>query len=133
MEKRKKSDSVDEDATTQARKKAKQDPTGSDGNDEQPANSSSQAPSLEDLLNISSLNDENAICSRFDEIARVLMHDYRFVVHRAGVETAFEIQEMEFYLRKPVCHEDPFTHGSEEQKVSGRWYILSQTSSPRIH
>lgn len=40
-------------------------------------------------------------------------------------EFAFEILELEFYLWKYEIHEDPFTHGSEEQKRSGKWYISS--------
>ncbi|KAF8641302.1 hypothetical protein AX16_010081 [Volvariella volvacea WC 439] len=37
--------------------------------------------------------------------------------------TEFQIMEMEYYLLKGECHEDPFTHGSEEQKFSARWYF----------
>lgn len=126
MEKRKQNDLIDEEATAPARKKTKPNSSDNpDSNDKQLANPSSGHPGLEGLLDLSSLQEERAICNRFDEIARVLIHEYHLVVHRAGVETAFEIQEMEFYFQKAVCHEDPFTHGSEEQKVSGRWYALS--------
>jgi hypothetical protein len=39
---------------------------------------------------------------------------------------------MEFYLQKAKCHEDPFTHGSEEQKVSGRWCVCIRLSSGHL-
>ncbi|KAJ3573707.1 hypothetical protein NP233_g2259 [Leucocoprinus birnbaumii] len=91
---------------------------------DQPTSNSSLAGStahkLHDLLDFSALEDEVAISSRFDVIAQVFMHEYQLVVGHNGDETPFEIQEMEFYLQKAGCHEDPFTHGSEEQKVSGR-------------
>jgi hypothetical protein len=35
--------------------------------------------------------------------------------------TDLEILEMEFYLIAPEVHEDPFCHGSVEQKESGQW------------
>lgn len=99
---------------------------GSESDDAPPANSSSSAAlDLPALLDFSSFHDECEISDRFDEIARILMHEYHLVVILNGVETAFEIQEMEFYLQKAKCHEDPFTHGSEEQRVSGRWYVRS--------
>jgi len=99
--------------------------TYTDTVDDQPANSAIHPVSLHDLLDFTSLGDEISITNRFDTIARVLMHEHQLVVLCAGTETAFEIQEMEFYLQKAGCYEDPFTHGSEEQKVSGRWYVAS--------
>jgi hypothetical protein len=136
--KRKQIDIIDElgDVSAQAKKKVKSDsnPDSVDfdtSGGDPPANPSpsSNTLSLHELLDFSSLEDEYAISNRFDVIARVLMHDYWLVVSRDGAETAFEIQEVEFYLQKAVCHEDPFTHGSEEQKVSGRWCVSSFISS----
>ncbi|KXN88977.1 hypothetical protein AN958_06439 [Leucoagaricus sp. SymC.cos] len=130
--KRKQNSVIDEEAPTHPKKKVKansslasadSDDTTSTGDPPSKSSSSSNTLNLQDLLDFSSLEDEIAIGSRFDAIARVLMHEYQLVVGRDVVETAFEIQEMEFYLQKAVCHEDPFTHGSEEQKVSGRWYF----------
>jgi hypothetical protein len=112
--KRKQDDAASEETSTRATKKVKSDtPTNS--------SPSSNTLNLHELLDFSSLEDEAVISSRFDAVARILMHEYQLVVGRDGKETAFEIQEMEFYLQKALCHEDPFTHGSEEQKVSGRW------------
>lgn len=123
--KRKQTDIVDE--PTRAKKKAKPitNKVALELNDSPPANSSSATSNLHALLDFSSLNDESAISNRFDEIARVLIHEYHLVVSHGGVETAFEIQEMEFYLQKGKCHEDPYTHGSEEQKISGRWCAVA--------
>ncbi|KAF9443294.1 hypothetical protein P691DRAFT_713474 [Macrolepiota fuliginosa MF-IS2] len=128
--KRKQDDIVDEETSTRNKKKARPDGDSIDSfqdncDDDPPADpsSSSSTLNLHALLDFSSLKDESAISNRFDEIARVLIHEHRLVVSNNGVETAFEIQEMEFYLQKGVYHEDPFTHGSEEQKVSGRWYF----------
>jgi len=101
--------------------------TYSDTVNDRPANpaSATHPISLHDLLDFTSLGDEISITNRFDTIARVLMHGHQLVVLCAGTETAFEIQEIEFYLQKAGCYEDPFTHGSEEQKVSGQWYVPS--------
>ena len=71
--------------------------------------------------------------SRFDAIAQALLHDYRIVVVRNASESSsnkverkeeYQILELEFYLWKPGCHGDPFTHGSMEQKKSGQWFVL---------
>ncbi|KAF5364052.1 hypothetical protein D9756_000126 [Leucocoprinus leucothites] len=127
--KRKGNTGVDGEISAHPAKKIKVIPlegtTNTDTTSDPPSDPSSTVDtlSLHDLLDFSSLEDESAISSRFDVIARVLMHEYQLVVSHDGKETAFEIQEMEFYLRKAGHHEDPFTHGSEEQKVSGRWYF----------
>ena len=42
---------------------------------------------------------------------------------RQGLEIEYDILEIEFYLLKEGCHEDPYTHGAEEQRSSGRWYV----------
>ncbi|KAH0589406.1 hypothetical protein H2248_005163 [Termitomyces sp. 'cryptogamus'] len=74
-------------------------------------------------LDFSALNSTSAISERFDHLGRSLIHDFHLVVKSSNEETVFEILELEFYLRKDGCHEDPFTHGSEEQKVCGKWYF----------
>lgn len=79
------------------------------------------------LLHFSSLVDESEILYRFDQIARVLLHDFYLVVQGKQLKTEFEILELEFYLQKKACHEDPFTHGSEEQKICGNWYVAFAT------
>jgi hypothetical protein len=78
---------------------------------------------LAQLLDFSapSLENISAISDRFDQVANDLLHGYILVVRCGGVETEFRILELEFYLQKHGCHEDPFTHGSEEQEISGRW------------
>ena len=38
-----------------------------------------------------------------------------------ALKVDYEIIELEFYLQKSGLHEDPFTHGSDEQRQSGRW------------
>ena len=74
------------------------------------------------LLDFSALDNISAISDRFDQVGNALLHDYILVVRCGEVETEFRILELEFYLQKHGCHEDPFTHGSEEQKICGRWY-----------
>ncbi len=77
------------------------------------------------LLDFSSVQEEEEIKSRLDQISRSLLHDFRLAVRRAdGKEAEFEVLEAEFYLQIEGIHEDPFTHGSEEQKFSGRWYVV---------
>ena len=93
------------------------------------SNTSSCDIPLPQLLDFSSLNLASDICNRFDQVANALLFDFRLTLTCGDVETQFEILEMEFYLQKSHCHEDPFTHGSEEQKTSGRWYVSSNSSS----
>lgn len=84
-----------------------------------------QAPEtpLISLLDLSALTTRDEISSRFDAIAReVLCNRVLTIVHN-GVYTDYEILELEFYLQKSGCHEDPFTHGSFEQEQSGQWYF----------
>ncbi|KAF5358658.1 hypothetical protein D9758_007720 [Tetrapyrgos nigripes] len=81
---------------------------------------------LQELLDISSLSDLEGISVRFDKIAEALLQTFMLVLttYRGGeTDTCFRILELEFYLWKPQCHEDPFTHGSEEQRSSGQWYF----------
>jgi hypothetical protein len=83
---------------------------------------------LAQLLDFSTLENISAISDRFDQVASDLLHDYILVVGCGGVETEFKILELEFYLQKHGCHEDPFTHGSEEQEICGRWCSFSFSS-----
>jgi hypothetical protein len=108
------------------RKPAADDPgEGSNNNttmDEASANK--QLLAFKNLLDFSLVDTEEEIASRFDRIAKALMHEFRLVVRRENAqEMELEILEAEFYLQIAECHEDPFTHGSEEQRVSGRWYV----------
>jgi hypothetical protein len=82
--------------------------------------SSSDIP-LPQLLDLSSLNHISDISNRFDQLANALLYNFRLTLTCADIQTQFEILEMEFYFHKFDCHEDPFTHDSEEQKTTGRW------------
>jgi hypothetical protein len=88
----------------------------------------SDQPELGSLLDLTSLTTADEISRRFDDIADALFFRYRLCLGCGdGVSpTEFDLLEFEFYLKKPGCHEDPFTHGSEEQKQSGRWFVLLQ-------
>ncbi|KAG6886731.1 hypothetical protein C0995_005393 [Termitomyces sp. Mi166 len=74
-------------------------------------------------LDFSTLHSTSTISDRFDHVGRSLLYDFHLVVKSGHEETVFEILELEFYLRKDGYHEDPFTHGSEEQRVCGKWYF----------
>ncbi len=84
---------------------------------------------LQRLLDFSSLANETDILHRFEDIANEILLRFRLVVNR----TELEILELEFYLWKDRVHEDPFTHGSEEQKVLGRWSVLGKSHSVVEH
>jgi hypothetical protein len=74
------------------------------------------------MLDLSSVTEEKEIADRMTQISKALLHDIRIVARKAsGKETEFQVLEAEFYLQIEGIHEDPFTHGSEEQKVSARW------------
>ena len=77
---------------------------------------------LQELLNFGKeVKTKEDIERRFKYIAETLLHKFHLVaVKDATKEIEFEILEAEFYLQISG-HEDPFTHGSEEQKVSGQW------------
>lgn len=98
---------------------------------------------LKSLLDLSQLTAADDIAARFDAIARFLLDR---VVLRLRVPAAdddgnndtgdddehdehgetitdYEILELEFYLFKSGAHEDPFTHGTEEQRQSGQWCV----------
>jgi hypothetical protein len=76
--------------------------------------------SLQQLLDFSRLSDEQCIKAHFDVVANALLRDFHLVLKCENVETEFQILELEFYLQKAGCHEDPYTHGGEEQKISGQ-------------
>ncbi|KAI0797396.1 hypothetical protein BC629DRAFT_1285897 [Irpex lacteus] len=91
---------------------------------------------LSRLLDLSSTTSPQGTLSRFSAIAKTLLHETRLQVTSAlphhgeassnsttSVNTEYELLEIEFYLWKADSHEDPFTHGSEEQRRSGRWYF----------
>lgn len=90
---------------------------------------------LSRLLDLSSTTSPQDTLSRFSAIAKILLHETRLQVTSAlphhgeassnsatSVNTEYELLEIEFYLWKAESHEDPFTHGSEDQRRSGRWY-----------
>lgn len=91
---------------------------------------------LKTLLDLSALNEPEQISTRFDAIAEVLLNRISLRISvpnsdhsdcagqdksTAHIVTDYAILEVEFYLYKAGCHEDPFTHGTEEQRISGRW------------
>ncbi|KAI5999788.1 hypothetical protein F5J12DRAFT_846664 [Pisolithus orientalis] len=78
---------------------------------------------LASLLDLSALTTREDISSRFGAIAHELLCNYVLTIVRNGVYSNCEILEVEFYLQKSGCHEDPFTHGSFEQEKSGQWYF----------
>ncbi|KAI6098541.1 hypothetical protein F5141DRAFT_1032613 [Pisolithus sp. B1] len=75
------------------------------------------------LLDLSALTTREEISSRFDAIAREVLCNYVLTIVHNGIYSDYEILELEFYLQKSGCHEDPFTHGSFEQEQSGQWYF----------
>jgi hypothetical protein len=77
---------------------------------------------LQELLDFGEeVNTKEDIERRFKHIAETLLHKFHLVVVKDTTEEIeFEILEAEFYLQISG-HEDPFTHGSEEQKISGQW------------
>ena len=84
------------------------------------------ADTLLSLLDFTSLTTHDGISARFDAIAEEILRHFllRIACPRAGGAidyTDYEVLELEFYLHMPGVHEDPFTHGSDEQRQSGRW------------
>ncbi|KAH7887258.1 hypothetical protein F5I97DRAFT_1804462 [Phlebopus sp. FC_14] len=75
------------------------------------------------MLDFSALSSQEDISTRFEAVARELLCNSVLTVVRDGTRTDLEILELEFYLQKSRCHEDPFTHGSKEQEWSGQWYF----------
>lgn len=64
------------------------------------------------------IQNDQPLGRQFDSLAAFLLKGNHLVVANAR----FEILEVEFYLNSPQ-HPDPFTHGSEAQSSSGRWYL----------
>ena len=82
---------------------------------------------LQDLLDFSrGVKTEEDIERRFKHIAATLLHGFHLVIQHDEdtKEIEFEILEAEFYLLIGGCYEDPFTHGHEDQKISGQWYVV---------
>ena len=82
------------------------------------------AVALTETLDFSTVNSLQEISSRFDELAKLLMFGHVIHLHTPGSppkDIKYEILELEFYLHKPGCHEDPFTHRASEQRRGGQW------------
>ncbi len=82
------------------------------------------------LLDFSSpsLSSNASIVEHFDRISEHLFHRSYLVccsTKRDGgpKRVLYEILEFEFYLIKPECHSDPFTHDGEDQRLSGAWSV----------
>jgi len=87
-------------------------------------NTGGDAVGLTEALDLTALNTLQEISGRFDELARSLMSGYVIHLHAPGSppkDIEYEILELEFYLHKPGCHVDPFTHRAAEQTRSGQW------------
>ncbi|ESK87714.1 hypothetical protein Moror_1845 [Moniliophthora roreri MCA 2997] len=81
---------------------------------------------LLNLLDLSSIGAtaSSEIDDRFDAIADALLNRFQLCIRKVnGSEVIYRVMELEFYWWKTGCHEDPFTHGSAEQRFSGRWYF----------
>ncbi|OAX32586.1 hypothetical protein K503DRAFT_794724 [Rhizopogon vinicolor AM-OR11-026] len=78
---------------------------------------------MDSLLDFTSSCSQDEISSRFDSISSTLLSEYCLSIIHGGSGTNYEILELEFYLQKSGCHEDPFTHGSADQERSGQWYF----------
>ncbi|KAH0840361.1 hypothetical protein J3R83DRAFT_1384 [Lanmaoa asiatica] len=92
---------------------------------------------LTPLLDFSTLTTAEEISERFESVARELLCNMVLSVVQNGSCTDLDILELEFYLQKSHCHEDPFTHGSVEQEHSGQWYFhrsprRADTSAPGL-
>lgn len=89
---------------------------------DQPANALGRVPLiLPELLDFSALTSPDDVHKRFDNLAKTILNDHCIILSHGGVQTEFDILEIEFYLQKTGCHEDPYTHGADEQRFSGRW------------
>jgi hypothetical protein len=82
------------------------------------------------LLDFSSpsLSSNASIVERFDRISEHLFQRSYLVccsTKRDGdpKRVLYELLEFEFYLIKPECHSDPFTHDGEDQRLSGSWSV----------
>ncbi|KAF7975158.1 hypothetical protein HWV62_10335 [Athelia sp. TMB] len=79
--------------------------------------------SLAQLVDFSTLVSESTIARQSASLAEALLWDYTLVLTHEDDSEEYEILELEFYLKKADCHNDPFAHGSEEQSASGNWYF----------
>lgn len=82
------------------------------------------------LLDLSSpsLSSNASIIERFDSISEHLFQRSCLVccsTKRDGSPkwVLYELLEFEFYLVKPDCHSDPFTHDGVDQRLSGAWSV----------
>jgi hypothetical protein len=82
------------------------------------------------LLDLSSpsLSSHASIIEHFDRISEHLFQRSCLVccsTKRDGTpkRVLYELLEFEFYLIKPDCHSDPFTHDGEDQRLSGAWFV----------
>lgn len=92
------------------------------------ANDGDYAVGLTQALDLTTLSSLQEISDRFDELARLLMFSHVIHLHTPGhppKDVEYEILELEFYLYKPGCHADPFTHRAAEQRSSGQWQAAS--------
>ncbi|KIJ69698.1 hypothetical protein HYDPIDRAFT_164007 [Hydnomerulius pinastri MD-312] len=99
--------------------------------------SESDPSDIGSLLDFSALTSAEDISLRFEAVAHELLCNSTLTVVRNGTRTDLDILELEFYLQKSGCHEDPFTHGSVEQECSGQWYFhrspcRADTSKPGL-
>ncbi|KAI0737805.1 hypothetical protein C8Q80DRAFT_1358597 [Daedaleopsis nitida] len=78
---------------------------------------------LPELLDFRELSTADDIALRFKLIASELIHRHRIEIRTASLTEQLEILEIEFYLFKAGCHEDPYTHSSVEQRRAGQWYF----------
>ncbi|KAH9939367.1 uncharacterized protein BXZ73DRAFT_43968 [Epithele typhae] len=78
---------------------------------------------LLDLLDLSQLDTIHDLDARFHRIAHELLHNHLIEVRSPSRTDHLQLLEIEVYLYKSGCHEDPFTHASHEQSQCGRWYF----------
>lgn len=86
---------------------------------------------LEKLVNVADLSGapHHIVEQWFNSIAEAILCNHHLVVGSTSPsdgtksESAYEVLELEFYLWMEGSHRDPFTHGSEEQRISGQWYF----------
>lgn len=76
---------------------------------------------IDSLLDFTSSCSQDEISARFDSISNSLLSKYYLSIVHDSSQTDYEVLELEFYLQKSGCHEDPFTHGNADQERSGQW------------
>ena len=89
------------------------------------------------LLDFSSpsLSSNASIVERFDAIAEHLFRRSYLVCCSTKTDGSpkrvlYDLLEFEFYLIKPDCHYDPFTHDGEDQRLSGAWSVVQVFLTP---